>query len=140
MAEAFQPIIFKDTQFFLLPYFEPISARIYFEDEQIRTIQQAMEKVIEKMKTQFDSTKKQVLVSHFFVTGSMKSDSETKIEVGGLDAVPGDLLEPFDYVALGHLHNQAALNQKNARYSGSPLKFSLSEINQKKGVWIVDLE
>ncbi len=62
----------------------------------------------------------------------MKSDSETKIEVGGLDAVPGDLLEPFDYVALGHLHNQAALNQKNARYSGSPLKFSLSEINQKK--------
>ena len=92
------------------------------------------------MKTQFDSTKKQVLVSHFFVTGSMKSDSETKIEVGGLDAVPGDLLEPFDYVALGHLHNQAALNQKNARYSGSPLKFSLSEINQKKGVWIVDLE
>lgn len=140
LAEAFQPIIFKDAQFFLLPYFEPISARIYFEDEQIRTIQQAMEKVIEKMKTQFDSTKKQVLVSHFFVTGSMKSDSETKIEVGGLDAVPGDLLEPFDYVALGHLHNQAALNQKNARYSGSPLKFSLSEINQKKGVWIVDLE
>jgi exonuclease SbcD len=37
------------------------------------------------------------------------------------------------------LHNQAALRQDNARYSGSPLKFSLSEINQKKGVWIVDL-
>ena len=70
--------------------------------------------------------------------GSVKSDSETKIEVGGLDSIPGELLTPFDYVALGHLHNQAALRQDNARYSGSPLKFSLSEINQK-GVWIVDL-
>ena len=139
LEEAFEPIVFQDAQFFLLPYFEPISARIYFDDDQIRTIQQAMEKVINKMSEQFDPTKKQVLVSHFFVMGSTKSDSETKIEVGGLGAVSGELFESFDYVALGHLHNQAALQQKNARYSGSPLKFSLSEINQKKGVWIVDL-
>ncbi|MDA9462990.1 Exonuclease SbcD [Enterococcus mundtii 3F] len=138
-AEAFQPIEYHNTQFFLLPYFEPISARSYFEDDTIRTVQQAMEKVVEQMQLAFDPDKKQVLVSHFFVTGSKKSDSETKIEVGGLDAIPGGLLEPFDYVALGHLHNQAALQQENARYSGSPLKFSLSEINQKKGVWIVDL-
>ncbi|WP_165005405.1 MULTISPECIES: exonuclease SbcCD subunit D [unclassified Enterococcus] len=139
-AEAFEPVEFKGIQFYLLPYFEPIAARIYFEDDTIRTIQQAMERVVTKMQETFDPKKKQVLVSHFFVSGSVKSDSETKIEVGGLDAVPGDLLEPFDYVALGHLHNQAALKQENARYSGSPLKFSLSEIHQKKGVWIVDLE
>ncbi|MGX7174246.1 exonuclease SbcCD subunit D [Enterococcus ratti] len=137
--EAFTPIVFQDTQFFLLPYFEPISARIYFEDDRIRTIQQAMEKVITKMKEQFDPAKKHVLVSHFFVMGCTKTDSETKIEVGGLDAISGKLFESFDYVALGHLHNQAALKQENARYSGSPLKYSLSEINQKKGVWIVDL-
>ncbi|MBF8808542.1 MAG: exonuclease SbcCD subunit D [Enterococcus lacertideformus] len=139
LEESFEPISFKGTQFFLLPYFEPISARIYFEDDSIRTIQQAFEQVIDKMKEQFDPTQKHVLVSHFFVTGSTRSDSETKIEVGGLDAVSGTLLESFDYVALGHLHDQAALQQKNARYSGSPLKFSLSEINQQKGVWIVDL-
>ena len=46
--------------------------------------------------------------------GSTKSDSETKIEVGGLDAVPGELLEPFDYVGLGHLHNKSALHQKRS--------------------------
>ena len=112
---------------------------LYFEDDNIRTIKQAVAKVIDKMQELFDSEKKQVLISHFFVMGSVKSDSETKIEVGGLDSIPGELLTPFDYVALGHLHNQAALRQDNARYSGSPLKFSLSEINQKKGVWIVDL-
>lgn len=137
--DAFEPIEFKETQFFLLPYFEPISARLYFEDDGIRTVQQAMERVISKMQEAFDPEKKQVLISHFFVAGSTKSDSETKIEVGGLDAVPGELLAPFDYVALGHLHHQGALKQENARYSGSPIKFSLSEINQKKGVWIVDL-
>lgn len=137
---AFQPIEFGNSQLFLLPYFEPIAARVYFEDDTIKTIQQAIEKVVERMKEQFDPNKKHILISHFCVMGSTKSDSETKIEVGGLDAVPGELLEPFDYVGLGHLHNKSALHQQNARYSGSPLKFSLSEINQQKGVWIVDLE
>ncbi|MDB1680408.1 MULTISPECIES: exonuclease SbcCD subunit D [Enterococcus] len=138
--ESFQPIEFKNSQFFLLPYFEQIAARIYFEDDTIKTIQQAIEKVVDRMQEAFDPNKKHILISHFCVMGSTKSDSETKIEVGGLDAVPGELLEPFDYVGLGHLHNKSALHQKNARYSGSPLKFSLSEINQQKGVWIVDLE
>ncbi|EPH97691.1 exonuclease SbcCD, D subunit [Enterococcus faecalis 13-SD-W-01] len=138
LSQAFTPIEFEDTQFFLLPYFEPIAARIYFEDETIRTIQQAMPRVVEKMQEAFDKNKKQVLVSHFFVAGSPKTDSETKIEIGGLDAVPSEVLAPFTYTALGHLHNPKALQQENARYSGSPLKFSLSEIDQKKGVWIVD--
>ncbi|KAF1296383.1 exonuclease sbcCD subunit D [Enterococcus sp. JM4C] len=140
LEQAFTPIEWEDTQFFLLPYFEPIAARLYFEDESIRTLQQAMERVIAAMKELFSPDKKQVLVSHFFVAGSEKSDSETKIEVGGLDGVPGSLLTDFDYVALGHLHGKDALHQENARYSGSPLKFSLSELNQEKGVWLIETE
>lgn len=139
LEQAFQPIEIENTQFFLLPYFEPIAARLYFEDENIRTISQAMEKVIPEIEAQFDKEKSHVLVAHFFAAGSRKTDSETKIEVGGLDSVPLDLLENFDYVALGHLHNRNALQHETIRYSGSPLKFSLSELNQKKGVWIVDL-
>ncbi|MFV0560705.1 MAG: exonuclease SbcCD subunit D [Enterococcus sp.] len=140
LKEAFEPITIKDVQFFLLPYFEPVAARLYFDDDSIRTIDQAIVPVLEKMREKFDSTKKQVLVSHFFVSGSTRSDSETKIEVGGLDGIPGELLNDFDYVALGHLHNKNALQQENARYSGSLLKYSLSEINQTKGVWIIDTE
>ena len=52
--------------------------------------------------------------------------------MGGLDVVPTALLEPFDYVALGHLHGKNALQAPNARYSGSPVKFSLSEMTQEK--------
>lgn len=138
LEEAFTPVEMGNTQFYLLPYFEPVDARIYFEDSELRTIQAAMPKVIEKMQESFDPTKKHILVSHFFVAGSSKTDSETKIEVGGLDGINGSLLEDFDYVALGHLHGKDALKMANARYSGSPLKYSLSEKDQTKGVWIVD--
>ncbi|EOH98963.1 exonuclease SbcCD, D subunit [Enterococcus moraviensis ATCC BAA-383] len=140
LDQAFQPVEMGNTQFFLLPYFEPISARLFFDNEEIRTIEQAMQEVIKKMKEQFKPDMAHVLVSHFFVAGSEKSDSETKLMVGGLDTVPLSLLESFDYVALGHLHGKNALQAENARYSGSPLKFSLSEMNQKKGVWIVDTQ
>ncbi|EOL43712.1 exonuclease SbcCD subunit D [Enterococcus caccae] len=140
LDQAFQPVEMGNTQFFLLPYFEPISARLFFDNEEIRTIEQAMKEVVTAMKKQFKPDMSHVLVSHFFVAGSEKSDSETKLMVGGLDTVPLSLLESFDYVALGHLHGKNALQAENARYSGSPLKFSLSEMNQKKGVWIVDTQ
>lgn len=140
LQEAFTPIEMGNAQFYLLPYFEPVDARIYFEDPDLRTIQQAMPKVIAKIQESFDPKKSHILVSHFFVAGSSKTDSETKIEVGGLDGINGSLLESFDYVALGHLHGKDALKMVNARYSGSPLKYSLSEKDQTKGVWIVDTE
>ena len=141
LAQAFTPVILGETQFFLLPYFEPFEARQYFEDESLKTIQAAMERVVETMKEQFDANYQQVLVAHFFAAGSERSDSETAVTVGGLDNVSVNLLEEhFDYVALGHLHNRQALSSATVKYSGTLLKYSLSEVNQTKGVWIVTLE
>lgn len=139
LKAAFSPIVMGDTQFFLLPYFEPITARLYF-DEPIITIQEAVQRVVAECVKLFDSTKKHVLVTHFFIAGGLRMESETPIEVGGLNSVPYELLEVFDYVALGHLHSKNALKAGKIRYSGSPLKFSLSEINDEKGVWFVDME
>lgn len=140
LSQAFQPVIIGDTQFFLLPYFEPFEARRYFEDESIRTIQQGMEKVVEKMIELFDPALNHVLVAHFFAAGSQTTDSETSVTVGGLDNVSVKMLEVFDYVALGHLHNRHALSSETVKYSGTLLKYSLSEVNHDKGVWIVDLD
>ncbi len=137
MNEAFEPIEFSDAQFFLLPYFEPIEARLYF-DEEFPTIQAAVAKVIDKMRENFDPMKKHILVTHFFVVGSLRTDSETTIEVGGLNGLSKELLKDFDYTALGHLHSKNAIKSGKIRYSGSPLKFSLSEAMDEKGVWIVD--
>lgn len=138
LADAFTPVSFADTDFYLLPYFEPIDARVYFADDSLKTIKEAMKRVIAAITASFDPAKKHVLVSHFFVAGSLRTDSETKIEVGGLDGLPAELLAAFDYTALGHLHGKDALQLANARYSGSPLKYSLSELEQEKGVWLVD--
>ncbi|GAB6093077.1 exonuclease SbcCD subunit D [Furfurilactobacillus curtus] len=140
LAGAFTPVELEDTQFFLLPYFEPWQARNYFGDDQIRTVEQAMRLIVKKQVAAFDTSKKHVLVAHFFAAGSSQTDSETRVIVGGLNAVPLDILAPFDYVALGHLHNHHALNQPKIRYSGSPVKFSLSEAGEQKGVWLVDTD
>lgn len=137
IADSLQPVTISDTQFFLLPYFEPIEARLFF-DEPITTIAQGMLRVINEMKRQFDQTKKQILVTHFFAAGSSQTDSETKIQVGGLDSVPLDAFEPFDRVLLGHLHSKHALKHPQIKYSGSPLKYSLSEWQDEKGVYVID--
>lgn len=139
LANAFHPIIIDDTQFFLLPFFGIQEVRNYFQDDQIRNVNQAMEQIVAAMQEQFMTDKHHVLVAHFFAAGSQRTaDSETLVEVGGLSAVSTKTLAPFDYVALGHLHNRDALHNQRIRYSGSPLKFSVSEAHQNKGVWIVD--
>jgi len=141
IADGVKPVVLGDTQFFLLPYFEPFAVRQYFQDDSLKTVAAGMARLVTTMQEQFDPTKKHVLVAHFFAAGSQHSDSETLVQVGGLNAVPVDLLAPFDYVALGHLHRKEALqNEPTIKYSGSPLKFSTSEAADTKGVWIVDTD
>ncbi|KRO15524.1 exonuclease SbcCD subunit D [Lacticaseibacillus saniviri] len=140
LSEAFTSVTIDDTQFFLLPYFEPFAARQYFDDDKLTNINGAMPRVVAEMVAQFEPDKRHVLVAHFFAAGSSHSDSETLVNVGGLDSVAVDDLAPFDYVALGHLHNRHALNMDRIQYAGSLLKYSVSEANQDKGVYIVDTE
>ncbi|MFD1485114.1 exonuclease SbcCD subunit D [Lacticaseibacillus baoqingensis] len=140
LDQAFSPVTLGDTQFFLLPYFEPVMARQYFDDDSLTNIAKAMVPVIAKMQTMFAADKKHVLVGHFFAAGSEHSDSETRVNVGGLDAVAVSDLTPFDYVALGHLHNRHALKAEKIQYSGALLKYSVSEVAQAKGVYILDTQ
>lgn len=137
--DAFTSVTIKDTQFFLLPFFGIQEVRNYFNDDKIKNVNDAMARITTEMEKHFAPDKRHVLVAHFFAAGSKRTaDSETLIEVGGLSAVTTDVLAPFDYVALGHLHNRNALNDEKVKYSGSPMKFSISEAKQEKGVWIVE--
>jgi exonuclease SbcD len=67
-----------------------------------------------------------------------QSSSERDISVGGIGFVPAALFDGFSYVALGHLHGQQTLAD-HLRYSGSPLPYSFSEKNHKKGSWLVEV-
>lgn len=91
-----------------------------------------------------DLMTRQVLVAHYFVTGEdggmpELSDSETYVNVGGLDQIPASLFQSFDYVALGHIHKRQRIGAGQVWYAGSPLQYSFSEVEQKKGVNVVTL-
>ena len=79
-----------------------------------------------------------LLVTHQFVTGASVCDSE-EITVGGTDNVDASVFESFDYVALGHIHGAQNCGSERIRYSGTPLKYSFSEITHQKSVSVVEL-
>ncbi|MBO4859773.1 MAG: exonuclease SbcCD subunit D [Treponema sp.] len=129
---------------YLLPYIKPAIVKAALEAqgkadeaEKITSYDSAVEAAISQMKV--DWSQRNVLIAHQFVTGSARCDSED-ISVGGSDNISAELFSKFDYVALGHLHGMQKAGGENIRYSGSPLKYSFSEVNHKKGGLMVELE
>lgn len=80
-----------------------------------------------------------IVLAHVFASGALSSDRERDLSIGGIEAVPLDLFEPFTYTALGHLHGRQMLSPK-IRYSGSPLPYSFSEATHEKGGWLIELD
>jgi exonuclease SbcD len=83
-----------------------------------------------------------VVAAHAFVIGGQPSESERSIVVGGVDSVAADTFAGAEYVALGHLHGSQQPKSGTGAvlaYSGSPLRYSFSEISQVKSVNLVDL-
>lgn len=127
---------FGRINFYLLPYIRPVNVRRAYEDFEGETFTEALKFVMDKINP--DTSIRNVLVSHQFVTGAQKSDSE-EIYVGGSENVAYTLFDDFDYVALGHLHMPQAVGRETVRYAGTPLKYSFSEISHKKSMTIVDI-
>ncbi|MCG2624033.1 exonuclease SbcCD subunit D [Arthrobacter sp. I2-34] len=80
-----------------------------------------------------------LVLAHTFASGGLTSDSERDLSIGGVGAVPLDLFDGLDYVALGHLHGRQQLSH-TVRYSGSPLPYSFSEAGHRKGGYLVEFD
>ena len=135
------PIYLQDEYgevcFYMLPFVKPGNVRSVFQDEDIASYTDAIRCAISHMNV--DTSKRNVLMTHQFVTGSARSESED-ISVGGADNVDAEVFSPFDYVALGHLHSpQDCEASAMIRYCGSPLKYSFSEAKDQKSVTVVEL-
>ena len=134
-----EPICLNDefgaVKVFLLPFIKPVHVR-HFLEEEVSDYTEALSCAISSMDISQDE--RNVLVCHQFVTGAGRSESE-EISVGGLDNVDATVFEPFDYVALGHIHGPQNLGSERIRYCGTPLKYSFSEAEHKKSVTIVEL-
>ena len=129
-----------DVQFALLPFIRPSDVRNYHDDFSGSTYNEAIERVL--IDYDFAEGKKHVLLSHQFVIDGSKeiqlSDSEVGPMVGGIDAIHAHWFDCFDYVALGHIHKPQPIRTEFMRYSGSPLKYSISEAKDTKVLVIVD--
>ena len=127
---------FGDVCFYMLPFVKPANVRRFYEDEEIISYTDAIQCAVSHMS--IDSEKRNVLVTHQFVTGAHRSESED-ISVGGTDNVDATVFESFDYVALGHLHSSQNCSSEKIRYCGTPLKYSFLEAKDQKSVTIVEL-
>ena len=120
---------------YMLPFVKPAHVRCFCEEE-ICSYTDAVRAAISKM--QINTAERNVLVTHQFVTGAARCESE-EISVGGTDNVDASVFEPFDYVALGHIHSPQNCGSPKIRYCGTPLKYSFSEAKDRKSVTVVEL-
>ena len=144
----FAPVTLSDSEgevdVWMLPFVRPVNVRACLagddERDAVKDYTSAVKAALARM--HFTPGRRNVLIAHQFVTGAERSESEEN--VGGLDNVDATVFAAFDYVALGHIHKpQNVLKGDDgtvrARYSGTPLKYSLSEAVHKKSLTVVEL-
>ncbi len=124
---------------YLLPFLKPAVVRSVWKHkaDQIRTYDDALRMVVSSIPS--DPSQRNLLVSHQFVTGASRCESE-EIFVGGLDNIDVSMFDAFDYVALGHIHSPQHIGRETVRYCGTPLKYSFSEAGQQKSITVVELK
>lgn len=127
--------------FYPIPYMSLARARNEI-DKDIENFTDLYKKLLEDI----DYKDRNVLITHCYANETAFEDKSEDLEgekpltIGGNDAMDASLFMDFDYVALGHLHRKHFVLDPKIRYSGTFMKYSFSEINQKKSVTIVDLK
>ncbi|WP_411168686.1 exonuclease SbcCD subunit D [Clostridium sp. MB05] len=133
--------------FYPIPYEDVPVVRDLFEDENIKTHDMAMKKIVSEILNDFNEEERNIAIAHGYVTQMKEdnfevleeSDSEKPLSIGGTEYINSKHFEKFNYTALGHLHGPQKVGSDKIRYSGSLMKYSFSEVNQKKGITIVDI-
>lgn len=81
-----------------------------------------------------------ILMSHIFMVGSITSNSEREIGLGGARAVGKDIMPDCLYTALGHIHKRQVMSKsKNIIYSGSILQYAFDESGNDKSVTVFEI-
>lgn len=149
-TEKIEKVTLKDSygnvNFYLLPFVKPSMVKeITGTDENGNNLSynDTMHRLIER--EEIDQNERNILVSHQFYLPAGKTaddvermDSEIRT-VGNIDEISADILERFDYAALGHIHKPMKVGRDIFRYCGTPLACSVSEAGQQKGILMVDI-
>ena len=137
---------FGPVNFYLLPFVKPSMVKqIVGVDENGNNL--SYDATLHKLiaREEVNTAERNVLVSHqFYLPVGENAESVERMDseirtVGNIDAVASDVLEAFDYAALGHIHKPMKVGSELYRYCGTPLACSVSEAGQQKGVIMVDI-
>ncbi len=139
--QILRPVVLEDkygeVNFYMLPYITPAAVRAAQGGSEISGWNEMASSVFSDM--DIDAAKRNILVAHQFVTGAATCDSE-RVSVGGAENIDSYVFEPFDYVALGHIHGKQRIGRDTVRYCGTPLKYSFSEVSHRKSITVVSME
>ena len=134
----------EEADIYLLPFVKASQVRHYLPEAKIESYDDAVRAILENEK--IDPSRCNLLVAHQFVTGKSEdpalggSESLGTQSVGLVEKIGYDCFDAFDYVALGHIHSPQQVGRREVRYAGSPLKYSLSEVNNEKTVPLITVE
>lgn len=150
MREHIEKVILQDrfgaVNFYLLPFVKPTVIKEITgvrEDGTNMSYNEAVHALIDR--EQIDPGQRNVIVSHqFYLPRGLSADEIERADseirsVGNIDEVCADVLEQFDYAALGHIHKPMKAGSETIRYCGTPLACSVSEADQQKSVLVVEL-
>ena len=132
-----------EVRVWLLPFVKASRVRHFYPDEKIETYDDAVRVILKH--ADIDPLKRNVIVAHQFVAGRGAdpqlggSEGASAQSVGLVEKIGYDCFDAFDYAALGHIHSPQGIGRGTVRYSGSMLKYSLSEVHNEKSVPVVEL-
>jgi len=134
----------KGVNFYLFPYADYVKIRHLLNRNDIHNNEDALKAQVDQVMESFDPDEINVMIMHGYLINQTpesveSSDSERPLSIGTAEYVDVNIVKDFDYVALGHLHKAQKVKSEEVRYSGSPLKYSKSEVNHKKQSLIVNL-
>lgn len=127
------PVKINNINFYTMPYATVSEVSQFFEDETIKTNQQATDKILEHISKDLNDDEINFLIGHLTIQGGKTSDSERPLTIGTVESVSKQTFNQFDRVLLGHLHHPFSINSDFINYSGSLLQYSFSEAGQAKG-------
>lgn len=144
LTDGLAPVILEDSYgsvaFSLLPYIEPADVRAFYDEENLLDFDMANAYVLKQARSKIPAHMRSVAIAHAFLAGGKTSDSERPLTAGGSGAVHPTRYQGYDYVALGHLHRPQTAGSASIRYSGSLMKYSFDEVQQKKSLTLVDMD
>jgi len=142
--DGLAPLVIHDSHgpvyFCPLPYAEPAVVRERLAAPDAADHNRAMFSLVKHVTASIPRGVRTIALAHAFVAGGAGSESERPLSVGGSGTVDASCFQPFQYAAMGHLHQSQNTGGGNIHYAGSLLKYSFTEADHQKSVTLADMD